>query len=52
MDPNLYSEPEKFDPWRFASIRRADPAQEGKAQFVSSNPASMAFGYGQHACPG
>lgn len=52
MDAQLYPDPEKFDPWRFSKLRQSDPALEGKAQYVSSNPASLAFGYGQHACPG
>ncbi|KAH7028636.1 putative cytochrome P450 [Macrophomina phaseolina] len=52
MDPELYPDPETFDPWRFSKLRESDPAMEGKAQYVSSNSASLAFGYGQHACPG
>ena len=25
---------------------------DGRAQYVASNPASLSFGYGRHACPG
>ncbi|KAI2621578.1 cytochrome P450 monooxygenase [Xylaria nigripes] len=52
MDPKLYPNPEKFDGFRFAKLRKEDPSVEGKAQYVASNPNSMAFGYGRHACPG
>ncbi|OTB02485.1 hypothetical protein M426DRAFT_195432 [Hypoxylon sp. CI-4A] len=52
MDPTFYPDPDRFDGFRFAKIRESDPAVEGKAQYVASNPSSMAFGYGRHACPG
>lgn len=52
MDPNIYPNPEKFDGFRFAKLRQEDPSMEGKGQYVASNPNSMAFGYGRHACPG
>ncbi|KAI1873506.1 hypothetical protein JX265_005128 [Neoarthrinium moseri] len=52
MDPKLYPNPEVFDPFRFERIRKENPEFEGRAQYVASNPSSMAFGYGRHACPG
>lgn len=51
MDHQLYPDPKRFDGFRFEKLRK-DPKQNGRAQYVASNPASMAFGYGRHACPG
>jgi len=51
MDPEIYEEPEKFDGFRFTKLRE-DPAIAGKANYASSNPVSMNFGFGRHACPG
>ncbi|KAF5006787.1 hypothetical protein FDECE_6841 [Fusarium decemcellulare] len=52
MDESLYPEPEKFDAFRFAKIRAAEPELDGRSQYVASNTSSMSFGYGRHACPG
>ncbi|KAJ2997262.1 hypothetical protein NUW58_g694 [Xylaria curta] len=54
MDPKLHPEPETFDGLRFAKLRQAtdDPETKGKAQYAATNPQSLAFGYGRHACPG
>ncbi|KAI1325882.1 cytochrome P450 monooxygenase [Xylariaceae sp. FL0255] len=52
MDPKIYPNPDEFDGFRFAKMRKQDPSMEGKGQYVASNPNSMAFGYGRHACPG
>ena len=52
MDPTLYPNPTKFDAFRFAKLRDAEPDRAGKIQYASSNPQSMSFGYGRHACPG
>lgn len=52
MDPELYPNPTKFEGFRFEKVRQEQPLQDGKAQYVASNPASLAFGYGRHACPG
>lgn len=53
MDPEFIPDhPEKYDAFRFARLRDTDPTQEGKAQYVASNPRNMSFGFGRHACPG
>lgn len=51
FDPQIFSEPEKFDATRFLHLRE-QPGQENYHQFVTPSPTHMAFGYGQHACPG
>lgn len=52
MDPDLYPDPTTFDGFRFEKLRTERPDLAGKAAYASSNPTSMAFGYGRHACPG
>ncbi|TRX94213.1 hypothetical protein FHL15_004981 [Xylaria flabelliformis] len=51
MDGNLYTEPEKFDGYRFLKMRN-DPGKEHSAQFVTTGAESLGFGHGTHACPG
>lgn len=52
-DENIYPDPLKFDPYRFANMRKSDnPKNEAAAQLVSPTPEQMGFGFGQHACPG
>lgn len=50
-DPELYKEPDRWDGYRFLKLREI----EGKghvAQLVSASADHIAFGVGQHACPG
>ncbi|KAK1484998.1 cytochrome P450 [Colletotrichum abscissum] len=52
MDESFYPDPETFDAFRFARIREERSDMDGRAQYVASNPTSLSFGYGRHACPG
>ncbi|KAK1450481.1 cytochrome P450 [Colletotrichum melonis] len=52
MDESLYPDPETFDAFRFARMREERSDMDGRAQYVASNPTSLSFGYGRHACPG
>ncbi|GME34330.1 Cytochrome p450 [Neofusicoccum parvum] len=51
MNPAIYPEPEKFDPYRFLK-KRQQPGQENSHQFVTTSQEHLAFGLGTHACPG
>ncbi|KAK1967014.1 cytochrome P450 [Colletotrichum sublineola] len=50
-DPAIYPDPETFDAYRFLNMR-GDAKLEGQAHLVSTSPAHLGFGHGQHACPG
>lgn len=50
-DPNIYSEPDKFDSHRYLTLR-SQPGQENNWQLATPSPEHMGFGYGAHACPG
>lgn len=50
-DPALYENPDKYDPRRFLRWRE-QPGRESKAYLVSTSPEHLAFGHGEHACPG
>ncbi|KAI0436184.1 cytochrome P450 [Xylaria telfairii] len=52
MDPKIYPNPYEFDGFRFLKLREEDASMKGKGQYVASNPNSMAFGHGRHACSG
>ncbi|KAI0113596.1 cytochrome P450 monooxygenase [Nemania sp. FL0031] len=49
MDPDLHTNPEKFDGLRFTKVHKSGV---GRDQYAASNLRNMAFGYGRHACPG
>ncbi|KAK8169426.1 cytochrome P450 [Phyllosticta citrichinensis] len=51
MDSALYEDPEKFDAWRYLRLRE-QTGSSSHHQFVSSNPESLFWGQGRHACPG
>ncbi|RSL91041.1 hypothetical protein CDV31_015562 [Fusarium ambrosium] len=50
-DPELYANPDQWDGYRFLKMRD-DPAKQNSALLVSTSPDFLAFGHGQHACPG
>lgn len=50
-DETVFPEPAKFDVKRFLRLRQ-EPGEENRHQFVTTAPDHMAFGHGQHACPG
>ncbi|UNI18386.1 hypothetical protein JDV02_004657 [Purpureocillium takamizusanense] len=52
-DPTLHEEPGRWDPYRFLSMRTADPAKENSAALlVTTSPDHLGFGHGRDACPG
>ncbi|GJC78837.1 cytochrome P450 monooxygenase eqxH [Colletotrichum liriopes] len=50
-DPSIYPDPEAFDAYRFVNMR-GDAKLDSQAHLVSTSPAHLGFGHGQHACPG
>ncbi|KXT16518.1 hypothetical protein AC579_1349 [Pseudocercospora musae] len=49
-DQAHFSDPEKFDPYRFTKAREG--GNNDHLQFASVTHGTMAFGCGKHACPG
>ncbi|KAK3321311.1 putative cytochrome P450 monooxygenase [Cercophora scortea] len=50
-DPKVHADPATWDGYRFLRMRET-PGHEHQAQLVSTGPEHLAFGHGQHACPG
>jgi cytochrome P450 len=56
-DSEIFSNPTKFDPWRFSRLREAatasDPDNHGsKWSFICTGDQNLSFSLGRHACPG
>ncbi|KAI9037685.1 cytochrome P450 [Aspergillus affinis] len=51
FDESSYTEPEKFDGYRFVKMAD-DPKKEKFRHLVSTSPDHLGFGHGKHACPG
>ncbi|EQB54545.1 cytochrome P450 [Colletotrichum gloeosporioides Cg-14] len=51
-DPKIHGEDvDTYDIYRFRRMRE-EPGKMHKAQLVTTSPEHLAFGHGQHACPG
>ncbi|KAL4966536.1 cytochrome P450 [Aspergillus stella-maris] len=48
-DTDHFTNPETFEPWRFAEVR---DGEKGRNQFASVSGMLGTFGFGPHACPG
>ncbi|KAI0972981.1 cytochrome P450 [Xylaria arbuscula] len=51
-DPDIYSNPETFDGFRFYEKRMSSKVEANRHQFATTGPESLAFGQGKTACPG
>lgn len=49
-DPAVYKNPLEYNIHRFSDMR--DGENDAQSHFVSTGPASLGFGHGNHACPG
>ncbi|KXJ90433.1 cytochrome P450 [Microdochium bolleyi] len=49
-DPAVYANPHEYNIHRFADMRDGD--SDAQSHLVSTGPASLGFGHGNHACPG
>ncbi|RFU80557.1 cytochrome p450 [Trichoderma arundinaceum] len=49
-DPDVYPNPNEFDPWRFLKMRNSIDAN--KHHFAYASDQTINFGAGTHACPG
>jgi len=51
MSPQVHENPETFDPYRFLRWR-SEAGKENLAHLVSTSSVHLAFGHGNHGCPG
>ncbi|KAL0955893.1 hypothetical protein HGRIS_002090 [Hohenbuehelia grisea] len=51
LDPDIYPNPEVFDPFRFSKLRHEEESSV-KHGFTTIDPHYIPFGAGRHACPG
>lgn len=50
-DPEVYDQPDEYDPYRFYRLRQ-QPGKQNMSQLVTTSPDYLAFGHGMSACPG
>ncbi|KAJ7730245.1 cytochrome P450 [Mycena maculata] len=52
-NPQVYNDPDTFDPFRFAKLRRGDnTAHDIQQSFTNLSNDYIVFGIGKHGCPG
>lgn len=51
-DPAHYENPDEFDGYRHYRLRQQGGFAGEKHQWISTNQATLSFGYGKHSCPG
>ena len=51
-DSKVHDRPSEWDGRRFLRMRETVPGKDKLAQLVSTSQEHLAFGHGQHACPG
>nr|A0A455LM27.1 RecName: Full=Cytochrome P450 monooxygenase atnM; AltName: Full=Arthripenoid biosynthesis cluster protein M [Arthrinium sp.]AYO60886.1 cytochrome P450 monooxygenase AtnM [Arthrinium sp.] len=51
FNPKAYSDPDKFDGYRYVKMAD-DPEKEVFRHFVTTSQEHMGFGFGKHSCPG
>ncbi|KAJ7937373.1 cytochrome P450 [Mycena leptocephala] len=51
-NPDVYSNPDEFDAFRFYRLRTEDEEDSLRHQFSATNLDYLAWGHGRHACPG
>jgi cytochrome P450 len=51
-DPEIYPDPDRFDPYRFYRLRQTGDQNVHRHQFVTVTREDTNFGWGRHSCPG
>ncbi len=51
-DPDYYTSPNDFQPWRFYDLRNASLDDLNRHQFTSTSANSLSFGHGKFSCLG